>query len=88
MPVFSIAFWGFIALSSIVLFPVAVLVWAFTAPFDRRLRILHLFTCWWASLYSWTNPLWRVRVEGRERIRVLDRATGAERATSEIAPAP
>ena len=26
--------------------------------------------------------------EGRERIRVLDRATGAERATSEIAPAP
>ena len=25
---------------------------------------------------------------GRERIRVLDRATGAERATIEIAPAP
>ncbi len=40
-----------------------------TAPFDRRLVVLHRFTCFWASLYTWLNPLWRVRVEGRERIR-------------------
>jgi len=67
--VFSLAFWAFIVVSSIVLFPVGLLVWMVTASFDRRLRIQHLFTCFWASLYSWTNPLWRVRVEGRERIR-------------------
>jgi 1-acyl-sn-glycerol-3-phosphate acyltransferase len=64
----SLAFWGFIVVSSLLLFPVALLVWAVTAPFDRRLRVQHLFTCLWASLYTWTNPLWRVRVTGREHV--------------------
>ena len=40
-----------------------------TAPFDRRKVVLHRFTCFWASLYTWLNPAWPVRVEGRERIR-------------------
>jgi 1-acyl-sn-glycerol-3-phosphate acyltransferase len=52
----------------VLLFPVALVVWAITAPFDRRRVVLHRFTCWWASLYTWVNPLWPVRVEGRERI--------------------
>ena len=64
----SLVFWVFMAVSSALLYPVAVLIWAATRPFDRRLRILHTFTCFWASLYTWLNPLWRVRVEGRERI--------------------
>src|SRR5690349_7116530 len=68
LPVFSLAFWAFIVVSSALLFPVALLVWAVTAPFDRRLRVQHLFTCFWASLYSWLNPLWRVKVEGHEHI--------------------
>jgi 1-acyl-sn-glycerol-3-phosphate acyltransferase len=65
----SLVFWLFLATSSIVLFPVAVLIWAVTAPFDRRRALLHRFTCFWASLYTWLNPAWRVRVEGRDRIR-------------------
>src|SRR5438046_8937275 len=65
----SLVFWVFLAASSIVLFPVAVLIWAVTSPFDRRGALLHRFTCFWASLYTWLNPAWRVRVEGRERIR-------------------
>jgi 1-acyl-sn-glycerol-3-phosphate acyltransferase len=65
----SLAFWAFLVVSSALLFPVALVVWAVTAPFDRRLRVQHAFTCFWASLYSWLNPLWRVRVEGREHIR-------------------
>src|SRR5438128_6987776 len=65
----SLLFWTFIAVSSIVLFPVALVVWATTALFDRRLVILHQFTCFWASLYSWLNPAWRVRVVGRENVR-------------------
>ncbi len=28
-----------------------------------------LSTLFWASLYSWLNPVWPVRVEGREKIR-------------------
>ncbi len=65
----SLGFWTFLVLSSIALFPVAVLLWALTAPFDRRLVALHRFTCFWASLYTWLNPAWPVRVEGRELLR-------------------
>jgi 1-acyl-sn-glycerol-3-phosphate acyltransferase len=65
----SILFWAFLVVSSLLLFPVALVIWAVTAPFDRRKRWLHQFTCFWASLYSWLNPAWRVRVEGREKIR-------------------
>src|SRR6059036_259811 len=65
----SLVFWLFLVASSIVLFPVAVLIWAVTAPFDRRRALLHRFTCFWASLYTWLNPAWRVRVEWRDRIR-------------------
>lgn len=66
---FSLAFWGFMLVSSMLLFPVAVAIRAATGPFDRRLRALHLFTSFWASLYSWCNPLWTVRIEGRENFR-------------------
>ena len=64
----STVFWAFLFISSILLFPVAVLIWATTVLFDKRLVLLHRFTCFWASLYSWFNPVWRVRVEGREKI--------------------
>ena len=65
----STLFWAFLALSSIALFPIALLVFLVTAPFDPRRRALHQFTCFWASLYSWFNPAWPVRIENRERIR-------------------
>ena len=65
----SLVFWGFVVLSSILLFPVAVLIWLVTVLFDRRLVLLHRFTCFWASLYTWLNPLWPVTITGRENIR-------------------
>ncbi len=68
----STLFWAFLTVTSVMLFFVAVLIWVATVAFDRRLVLLHRFTCFWASLYSWTNPAWRVRIEGRERI---DRGT-------------
>jgi 1-acyl-sn-glycerol-3-phosphate acyltransferase len=65
----STLFWAFLVGSSFALFPVAVVLWAVTLPFDPRLRWLHAFTCFWASLYTWVNPAWPVRIEGREKIR-------------------
>ncbi len=65
----SCLYWVFVGVSSIALFPVAVAIRLFTAPFDWRQRILHQFTCFWASLYSWLNPAWRVIIEGKERLR-------------------
>jgi 1-acyl-sn-glycerol-3-phosphate acyltransferase len=65
----SSLFWLFLVVTSLLMFPIAVLIWATTAVFDRKLVLLHRFTCFWASLYSWFNPAWRVRIEGREKIR-------------------
>ncbi len=65
----STVFWLFLAASSIALFPVALVLWALSAPFDRRRVLQHRFTCFWASLYTWLNPAWPLRLEGREKIR-------------------
>jgi 1-acyl-sn-glycerol-3-phosphate acyltransferase len=65
----SAAFIAFIGLSSILFFAVALLIWTTTVLFDRRLAILHQFTCFWSSIYLWTMPAWSVRTTGRNRIR-------------------
>ena len=67
--ILSLGFWVFLTLTSALLFPVAVLIWAVTSPFDRRKFLLHKFTCFWASIYTWLNPVWQVTIEGREKIR-------------------
>lgn len=64
----SLLFWGFVVLSSLVLFPIGCLLWLVTAAFDRRRWAMHRFTSFWASLYTWLNPAWPVRVLGRERL--------------------
>jgi len=68
LPALSLVFWAFLTATSILLFPIAVAIWAVTSPFDPRKRALHQFTCFWASLYTWFNPAWQVTVEGREKI--------------------
>lgn len=64
----STVFWVFLVVSSLLLFPIAVLIWALTVLWDKRLVVLHQFTCFWASLYTWLNPVWRVTIEGRDKI--------------------
>ena len=64
----SLAFWGFMLMSSLVLFPVAVILCLATMLIDRNRRALHLFTCFWGSLYTWSNPAWRVQIKGRKKI--------------------
>lgn len=59
----------YIAATSAVLFLVALLIFLVTAPFDRRRVLLHQFTSFWACLYLWSMPAWRVTLAGRERIR-------------------
>lgn len=66
--VLSGAYWGFVAVSAVAAFPGALAVWVITAPFDRRRVLLHVYTCAWASLYTWFSPVWSVRVRGRENI--------------------
>jgi len=61
--------WITILLTCPILFVGALLIWLVTRPFDPRLRILHLYSCAWASLYTYIFPYWTVRVCGRDHIR-------------------
>ena len=65
----STVFWTFVVISSVIFLPLAVVIKLLTFVFDRRLTILHQFTSFWASLYTWFNPVWRVKITGREKIR-------------------
>jgi len=62
----TVYFWSFMLITSLILFPVALLLRLVTAPFDRRLVLLHRFTSFWGSLYTWGNPLWSVEITGQE----------------------
>ncbi|NOY68351.1 MAG: 1-acyl-sn-glycerol-3-phosphate acyltransferase [Deltaproteobacteria bacterium] len=63
-----IGWFTFVILTSLVFFPIALIIRVLTAPFDRRLALLQQFTCFWGSLYTWIMPAWKARVEGRDNI--------------------
>lgn len=65
----SYGLWALILLTCPPLFVVAFVVWLVTVPFDRRLRILHLYSCAWASLYTYVFPYWTTTVRNRKRLR-------------------
>jgi len=64
----AILYITFIFATSVFFFLVALMIWLVTFPFDRRLTLLHKFTCLWASLYIWVFPPWSVTVHGRHKI--------------------
>jgi 1-acyl-sn-glycerol-3-phosphate acyltransferase len=66
--IFSVAFWAFVALTLPVFFVGALAVFLATAAFDSRRVALHLYSCFWACFYLYANPLWRTRVDGRQKL--------------------
>jgi 1-acyl-sn-glycerol-3-phosphate acyltransferase len=70
---YSAYFWTILFLVALCFFPIALLIWIITVLFDKRLRILHYFTCFWSDFTLSLNPLWRIRIFGKERI-VRDRS--------------
>ncbi|HEY2386422.1 MAG TPA: lysophospholipid acyltransferase family protein [Candidatus Binatia bacterium] len=65
----SLSLWLVILVTSPIFFLGALVLWAVTAPFDRRLRALHIYTSAWAALYSYVFPYWTVEVRDRGHIR-------------------
>lgn len=69
LKIFSYIYWFLVGLSSILLFILATVIYLFSLVFDsKQKKILHLFTSFWASLYSWFHPLWKLKILGRENI--------------------
>lgn len=64
----SFLFWSYMLLSSAVLWLVAVILFLATFAFDRRRRLLHMFTSLWAYHYVFALPLWSARFQGKSRI--------------------
>jgi 1-acyl-sn-glycerol-3-phosphate acyltransferase len=65
----SSCWFTFLGLTSPVMYLIALLIKTLTFLFDKKLVILHRFTCFWASMYTYVMPAWRIRTEGREKIR-------------------
>jgi len=65
----SIYFWVELYLISAILFPISFLVFLLTFLFDKRLFLLHKYTCLWSFIVLKINPMWRIKVIGREKIK-------------------
>jgi 1-acyl-sn-glycerol-3-phosphate acyltransferase len=64
----SYAYWALICVTCPVFFVGAVLIWLVTLPFDRRKILLHQYSCAWAVFYIAINPMWKLRVTGKEHL--------------------
>jgi len=67
--IISYIYLSFIAISSAFLFLIALLIWIISVFFDKRLFILHFYSCFWASLYIWLMPAWSVTIRGKNNIK-------------------
>ncbi len=65
---YNAAFWAYFMGSCPPAFVGAVGIWAATAPFDKQRRLLHQYTCRWASHYVRYAPGVGVKLEGLEAI--------------------
>lgn len=65
----SVFFWFELFFISGILFPFSFLLYLLTFPFDKRLFILHKYTCIWSFIVLTINPFWRISVTGRKKIR-------------------
>ena len=63
----SVLLWIWFLLSSILFTPLILLLWLLTFWWDRNLRLVHLFSCFWGAQYIWANPLWGLEIEGRKK---------------------
>jgi 1-acyl-sn-glycerol-3-phosphate acyltransferase len=64
---FTVLYWAFVVVTMPAFFLGALIVFLATATFDRRRVALHIYSCAWATFYVVMNPLWRLRVSGREK---------------------
>ncbi len=64
----SFVYWSAALLIAAIMFPIAVVIRVVTLPFDRRMVVLHQFTCFWAAMYTWWSPVWSVKFRGEQNI--------------------
>ena len=63
----SIIVWLVGAALIVVLFPLTLLAWLLTFPFDKQRKIVHGSLIFQAMFISYAVPIWRIRIEGRKK---------------------
>lgn len=63
----SLAVWFTGSLYVLITFPLTLIVWLLTFPFDRNRRIVHRVLMWESYVITMIMPVWRVRMEGRKK---------------------
>lgn len=66
--VYNVLYWPYLLGTCAFLFVPAILLFAVTAPFDPKRRVLHAYTSIWGAHYLAWAPFAGVTVEGREKI--------------------
>jgi 1-acyl-sn-glycerol-3-phosphate acyltransferase len=61
--------WIFAIVTIIIILPFYMALWALTFSFDKKLILVHYATSLWASLYTWINPWWQIKIENREKLK-------------------
>jgi 1-acyl-sn-glycerol-3-phosphate acyltransferase len=51
----------------VVTFPLTLIIWLFVLPFDKDRKILHWILVHESYLLSFMIPIWKIRIEGREK---------------------
>lgn len=68
MDLFKSAVIWMLGVSFLVLFfPLTFLVWLLSLPFDRERTLVHLVLTWQACLISNLVPVWKLKIEGRNK---------------------
>lgn len=50
-----------------IMFPVSLLIWILTLPFDRQRVVIHWILVLQAMILSRVIPIWKIRIEGRKK---------------------
>lgn len=67
LAVYNLWYWPYLFISCALLFFPALLIWALTAPFDPKRRLLAKYTSVWGAHYLASMPYASVHVRNRER---------------------
>jgi 1-acyl-sn-glycerol-3-phosphate acyltransferase len=63
----SIIVWLVGAALIVVLFPLTLLAWLLTFPFDKKRKVVHGSLIFQAMFISFAIPIWKIRIEGRNK---------------------
>lgn len=66
---YSVYVWIFIVFSIVIFAPAFLIIWILTFWFDKKLNIINWFSIIWGSVYTIFIPWWKVKVEGKEKIK-------------------